>query len=782
MVQGISKGLQDMFVRLDKWVAQKTIVVFTLCEFGVSLWVGGIFMIFREIASLGTVTTVIKIVFRSPWRIYGIGLCFRALCSMIGLVAALKRNIKLTRYYYAALVINLFLSLGVVPSLTSTHCECTDFLQCRAVFSFMGEPTKYEMINPHPAPNLDKYAQREILYANPPRPLAEAENYWHNENLKSMMASALIGDDDEEAAKHVQKTAADDSSKKSAVESIPAAADSGKNVEAGVENAGEHSASALTQASLFTDRSDPDEGTSGPVVETKSSNNTVLTQEVDPSVKWAGAYDDEGVQRKALHHKEMLHELTNSDIEAAYQAYKFIVGGSWEEFVANRSRNIRALKYYRVTPPRIAWKSEGRTCTQIAKLSGCNAKTLQLLLGKMQDKSMLKWTPRSCASKSMKLLVNNLWSCAWEPRCGIISARLTVSEDKFGQTSKGFFEVCQHDEPALPVPEKQMDDELMQSDLQSVIWFQKHHTLAKSDTAIKVQPPRKFNALQTFRDVTDAEGWEILAERYVSTCHCSGTKPNLLRSGCQTWWDEPTKTHKFWCEVATRSLIACSAAGIKVFKHTQDDGKTIYWSEELCRRRACECSGLPLPTGSNKSHVNQALLMASVGNVSNTLQYGTFCQKWDNKDVLPWCYVGYDSVCMDRRKDVVQIVGKESQTNHMHQYYSAWPCVREQQKIITRSTQDICQTFVATTVLVLWLLELASVPMIIIVSRFLRQRCGDYFAVQDQFHMEFSSGSNDDFEVAEGEPQNRRKKASQRGAEGAESASFTFEDDEGAVR
>lgn len=135
--------------------------------------------------------------------------------------------------------------------------------------------------------------------------------------------------------------------------------------------------------------------------------------------------------------------------------------------------------------------------------------------------------------------------------------------------------------------------------------------------------------------------------------------------------------------------------------------------------------------------------------------YGRTCKRWDKEDQEPWCYVGFDTTCPDRKKDVVEVSNAQGQPEKVSQYYSAYACVNNKQYGLLRSYRNQCQTLVGINALLLVTLNILSLPMLILIFKFLVNRCGDHFAVDDQFNVQFSSDEeNDDFEIGGDEENN----------------------------
>jgi hypothetical protein len=81
----------------------------------------------------------------------------------------------------------------------------------------------------------------------------------------------------------------------------------------------------------------------------------------------------------------------------------------------------------------------------------------------------------------------------------------------------------------------------------------------------------------------------------------------------------------------------------------------------------------------------------------NSMNYGSTCRQWSKpRDTLPWCYVGFDSTCADRKQREFFEHAEGSATLHQmpQQFWSVLPCLdANQQATAQAETQNRCRIF-----------------------------------------------------------------------------------------
>merc|ERR1712203_1191729 len=82
----------------------------------------------------------------------------------------------------------------------------------------------------------------------------------------------------------------------------------------------------------------------------------------------------------------------------------------------------------------------------------------------------------------------------------------------------------------------------------------------------------------------------------------------------------------------------------------------------------------------------------------NKLNFGATCKKWLKDDTLPWCFVGFDSACSDRKRDHIMWENKLGVTSSNMdeipmQYSSRMPCGEEEQVEHVTLAQERCRAW-----------------------------------------------------------------------------------------
>jgi len=222
-------------------------------------------------------------------------------------------------------------------------------------------------------------------------------------------------------------------------------------------------------------------------------------------------------------------------------------------------------------------------------------------------------------------------------------------------------------------------------------------------------------------------------------CRCD--RPESCRSYADTLQEEHS-----WCYLADDSLKQCHIGNKEIFVDVDTKKK---WSRGVCQKgsdyqSSCTCSGYGMVPGSGIP-LNQDVLSPSRSN------YGSECQKWNGDETMfKWCYVGWDSPCVDRRLD--ENVAKLYQEHLVPpQYWSMVACDNQEPNKRLLSAADKCENLEYTVDGVCLLHLFLSMPMVAVLYNYISNQCGDDFQTEDQFAAYSSSGDDDEDEFAAGE-------------------------------
>lgn len=359
-----------------------------------------------------------------------------------------------------------------------------------------------------------------------------------------------------------------------------------------------------------------------------------------------------------------------------------------------------------VTPPGIRWRSFNSTCWQLSPELDWSETANEYQHG---TPSYLQVYELSGA------LRRYIQGCLSSARCALVQA-------DFNSNIQGGVELdaCLHFFPVVPIVAA--DDAP-----RGYMYFQKLASVtiekASDRDRLLVEPARP--ALNDIlREATRQEGVQLLKEGFSRVCRC------VLGEACSLYWNGTAASN--WCRVDPSVLTFCAREGIDIFRHHGS-----WWSEELCRRRSCRCSGLGRPPRP-ESHVRkkEGLLW------DNQLNFGAECSAWRQEDEQPWCFVGLDSTCVDARH-----------TTHVSspadQWESTFACVGETQLHYFSANVHKCQLpryIIIRCGIALWLI---SCFMLGVVFVFIANQCGDHFKSVEQYAVDIQSDeeSKDDFDV-----------------------------------
>jgi len=227
-------------------------------------------------------------------------------------------------------------------------------------------------------------------------------------------------------------------------------------------------------------------------------------------------------------------------------------------------------------------------------------------------------------------------------------------------------------------------------------------------------------------------------------CMCEDPKKQDSRhTSCRTYQDV-YGVDRHWCWVRhdrqANVYKACEEIGYKLF---YDETRKKIWTEDICKKQACKCSGIGMrPVGKQQDH-NTSLLEG------NTLNFGGTCRKWRQHDQTEWCYAGFDSTCSDRKKTAEQWVGKNGEKQWM-QYEAELPCDKENQEDLVEAARSLCLNITIPTETLFFISVLLYIPMIVIIFKFLSNRCGDECDLDDQFAVVLTSDDESEDEWAGG--------------------------------
>lgn len=317
----------------------------------------------------------------------------------------------------------------------------------------------------------------------------------------------------------------------------------------------------------------------------------------------------------------------------------------------------------------------------------------------------------------------------------------------------------------------------------------------KPEQAQEVRQPHPDMSLFSEDDEQESL-WDKVDNKLRKTeCSCAKVTKHGERLSCR-WYEAEGGEIKSWCLVDELSEGACLAKSNKyslykvpkswVEENPQDhvyadivedviEDNSVYWTEDICyRQKSTSQQKAKLPDKMDDSSVVSKKAMPNQGCpaspevcsgqpmstrevVRDTLnpeafgtrpkdKWGERCRKWRTRDVRPWCFVGFDSSCADRKHEKVRPldINKINELSEVSQFRSSIPCTSD----AYQAAEYWC-TFLKLVFLLLQApLAFGILPMYVIIYLFLRNHCGDLVAIRPEFAVEFSDDeSEDDFIV-----------------------------------
>lgn len=284
------------------------------------------------------------------------------------------------------------------------------------------------------------------------------------------------------------------------------------------------------------------------------------------------------------------------------------------------------------------------------------------------------------------------------------------------------------------------------------------NTVPKPEVLLEPPPEGKvfdpMNWSDLVEDVLTQTKWTYKAEEAEVTwtnlvkgrCTCAGDP--MSRKSCLFRLKED-ETVEPWCLVRP-TISKCPASDLKLV--TGESGERYHWTKDICQPRegsSCRCS--------HKAMQATKDLIAYLpdhlkGNGDRAPAIGGGCRKWKTTDLAKWCFVGFDSACVDKESyflrpsdlaDRGTSFGLKDPAD-IFQWRSYSACQGE----LRENTMKVCRMIRNTACAVVFWLVTAPLPLAAVIYLWLQNRCGDLFDFREQFNVEFSeSEDSDDFSV-----------------------------------
>jgi len=233
----------------------------------------------------------------------------------------------------------------------------------------------------------------------------------------------------------------------------------------------------------------------------------------------------------------------------------------------------------------------------------------------------------------------------------------------------------------------------------------------------------------------------VVKKLYNSACTCED------EDSCKYHIDGSGQVHN-WCYIRGESsnIYNCRAAGYQVFlDHAADKP----WSEGPCTEKACQCSSIGMTPGAGNSDVNEDLFAGMADHKRS--YYGSRCNKWDNTDdTWEWCYVGWDSACPDRKRDM-RGPGADWPPNVKAQFKSFLACNGDELQVREEEAMALCEEVLLGSTVVVTIYAVLLLPTLFIFYKFISNEGHAYVKTESQFEVDLSTSEEEEDEFTAGQ-------------------------------
>lgn len=235
--------------------------------------------------------------------------------------------------------------------------------------------------------------------------------------------------------------------------------------------------------------------------------------------------------------------------------------------------------------------------------------------------------------------------------------------------------------------------------------------IASLPSTVKEEQPRSGINV-TDSDSDDAAVAELKKD-YSQTCRCED-------ESC-LYHENADGSPRFWCYIHEASHASCLANNIRV-KLDKSNNKN--WTTGICEGRECKCSNKGEPPKHNDPKVIKQLLE------KNPMLYGKECNKWTTDDTFQWCWVGWDTRCIDRLRPSTPEFYKEGLKRQFKSYMA---CPNNDLERRLALLKGRCDNWKYTMDVFFGLHLVLSCVMSVILFKLISNRLGDTFKVEEHF-------------------------------------------------
>ena len=688
----------------------------------ISLGLGVYYFFFRYVPALG----VAPFAFMRGFKFFIVVATVRAACTTWGILSVLFRNVRQVKLFYTVFIINLLVAVWLMIPVLSLSCKCDNYFQCEALQSFAMDGLS---LNKKPEPEYfgkDRKVPYEVEPPRdnlwpapppPPEPTQEPTTSTIKEPTEAKETASLDNKAKETASldNKAKETASLDNKKTNVAEAkdMAAATQNAKDAETATGNAAalmqrtDHAGEEAHDSRDHSDLSLEDlisMGHSRVVSKRRQRNKRAEASLLQMESSDADPKKDDGDAKSEDAKGKPKQDDMKSDVSRIEEGMEDV-----------------QVKYFKSI-------GKNKLVSDDGKIGECTAgdgvkKTVEGDWAKDQERmNVLEGLSKEKEKDHDKSFLQTVAKClANVNSCEGIVWTVQKDDDKEHYHSKActiIGSTTTQDETEAEIAE--------QKEGTRSIYLQKRAQNAKelvSNQKVMAQIRRwACKAADKAETVACHQGL------YNSRCRCEG------KSSCRSYTQSDTGSEQGWCYIDNETIESCWKEKKEVYKDSNEKPFT----RDICHQAdsyaaGCKCKGIGMvpPQG---VYVDEDL---------KDKEYGSSCAKWNgNENKFKWCFVGWDSPCVDRRRDRnsdFEVDGVEVPG----QFWSEVACDTEDPNKRIIAAADRCENLEYAMDSVCLVHLFLSVPMIMVLYNYISNRCGDDIQTVAQFAVESSSDDED---------------------------------------
>jgi len=696
----------------------------------ISLGLGVYYFFFRYVPALG----VAPFAFMRGFKFFIVVATVRAACTTWGILSVLFRNVRQVKLFYTVFIINLLVAVWLMIPVLSLSCKCDNYFQCEALQSFAMDGLS---LNKKPEPEYFGNDRKVPYEVEPPR-----DNPWPAPAPPPEPTQEPTTSTTKESTKAKETVSPENKAKESA------SLDNKAKESASLDNKAKESASLDNKKTNVAEAKDMAEATqNAKAAETATGNAAALMQRTDHAGEEAHDSHDHSdlsledlismghsrvVSKRRQRNKRVeasLLQMESSDADPKKDdgdaKSEDAKGNPKQDDMKSDASQIEEgnediqLKYFKSI-------GKNKLVSDDGKIGECTTgdgvkKTVKGHWAEDQERmNVLEGLSKEKEKDHDKSFLQTVAKCL---------ANVNSCEGIVWTVQKDDDEEHYHSKACTIIGSTTTQDETeaeiaQQNEGTRSIYLQKRAQKAKelvSNQNVMAQIRRwACKAADPAEKVACHQGL------YNSRCRCDATS-------CRSYTKSDTGSEQGWCYIDNKTLPLCWQES----KEVHEDSKKRPFTTEICHQAesyeaSCKCKGIGM-VPPDDVYVDETLKG----------DYGSSCAKWNgNENKFKWCFVGWDSPCVDRRRSDPNGEYKAAGLE-LGQFWSEVACDTEDPNKRIIAAGDRCENLEYAMDSVCLVHLFLSVPMIMVLYNYISNRCGDDIQTVEQFAVESSSDDED---------------------------------------